>query len=645
MLVDYTDLIDATKAKFSEINHWPEIKFNEQDKIKLKEIPVISFVNDYSIQLKIDNNHAVIPSQYVLYSIAIKELALYIKDYLDAFELLKSTKTQNDVGALIINNRLNYSGFELDEFSKNIAPQIFSSNLNLGAKSIVNGTAGNYTIRGIIDYFTSIMLKFINIPNASSTILGKFVYSLTQNKSVYDYLEERFINIFPYILKEAILKNFTKKIFSFLYQYDNLETVKHLILKNIDPKASSIKDIDFTLTSIFRTSSTLLSESDLSQGGKIRYSKDPLFMFDNEFYYFSTEWTDGTDSRLDLTSLSKLIDKYYPEFKISKDDQIFYLKSTNLIKELDKSILGENTIYYGAPGTGKSFKVNEILKGKDQKFYKRITFHPEYDNTSFIGGYKPISEFNTSTNTYDIKYKFVPQAFTNIYIKAWQDPENQYYLVIEEINRGNCAEIFGEIFQLLDRESNYTVSPSFELNHYLLEELKANHEGLKNGLKLPPNLNILATMNTSDQSLFPMDSAFKRRWTWEYVPICYNNITEERKPNDSFNFYVRLDENTKFSWIEFIKAINQKIKNNINLGMDKCIGNYFINPDNREISLKEFINKAVFYLWNDVFKDEDERDSIFKKNIFYEDFFPVNPDGKKLVEDILNELSIPISTI
>ena len=217
------------------------------------------------------------------------------------------------------------------------------------------------------------------------------------------------------------------------------------------------------------------------------------------------------------------------------------------------------------------------------------------------------------------------------------DQKNQYYLAIEEINRGNCAEIFGDIFQLLDRNSKYTVTPSNELKEYLIQEFgDTKHQGIVDGLKLPPNLSILATMNTSDQSLFPMDSAFKRRWDWEYIPICYDNIPE----NESFGYEVIIDEKHSFKWIDFIKNINAVIKSNPNLGMDKCIGNYFIKSNSKEITLKEFINKAIFYLWNDVFKDEDSSDSIFDKGISYEDFFPIETNGKEEVKKILNDLDI-----
>lgn len=290
-------------------------------------------------------------------------------------------------------------------------------------------------------------------------------------------------------------------------------------------------------------------------------------------------------------------------------------------------------IFYGAPGTGKSHKVKEITKiPEEQGRVERITFHPEYDYSSFVGGYKPTMDGD------NIRYEFVPQAFTNIYTKAWNDLDNDYYLVIEEINRGNCAEIFGDIFQLLDRTNDYKITPSKELKEHLEIELKDNSSIDAEKLLLPPNLNILATMNTSDQSLFPMDSAFKRRWDWEYIPI---NYSREEDKNSSAKFVVKLSNKESFKWLDFIEKVNEKISKNDNLGMDKCLGNYFIKPENDEIEIETFINKAIFYLWNDVFKDEIEEDSIFKNKTTYENFFPIDDEnGKQKVRDILEDLKI-----
>ena len=199
-----------------------------------------------------------------------------------------------------------------------------------------------------------------------------------------------------------------------------------------------------------------------------------------------------------------------------------------------------------------------------------------------------------------ISYEFAPQIFANAYVKAWEDTRKPVYLIIEEINRGNCAQIFGDLFQLLDRDkttgkSEYPIKADKDLVAHIEKVLGAGHEGIKNGeLCLPSNLIIYATMNTSDQSLFPMDSAFKRRWDWEYVPINYS------KDIDSGRFIIEIDDDTKYSWVEFLESVNDKIYDATN-SEDKQMGNFFIK---KSIKANEFVNKVMFYLWNEVCKEE-----------------------------------------
>ncbi|MGN7203815.1 McrB family protein [Pedobacter sp. SAFR-022] len=288
------------------------------------------------------------------------------------------------------------------------------------------------------------------------------------------------------------------------------------------------------------------------------------------------------------------------------------------------------TIYFGAPGTGKSFRVAEVLRGRETTT-QRVIFHPDYDYSSFVGGFKPKQD-----EAGNIGYGFVPQIFTNMYVRAWADLDQDYYIVIEEINRGNCAEIFGDVFQLLDRNPDYKVVPSNEMNAYLIEALGFDHPGVANGLHLPPNLSILATMNTSDQSLYPMDSAFKRRWEWEYIPINY----EKGEQNKSSKYTIIIDEETAVNWLDFINTVNTgNISTNPNLGMDKCIGNYFIKPSKDDIiPINDFINKVIFYLWYDVFKDEEN--SFFLDNTTYESFFPIQTNGVREVKRMMESLSL-----
>lgn len=200
----------------------------------------------------------------------------------------------------------------------------------------------------------------------------------------------------------------------------------------------------------------------------------------------------------------------------------------------------------------------------------------------------------------NIIYKFSPQVFTNAYIKAWQNTDKPVYLVIEEINRGNCAQIFGDLFQLLDRDkttgkSEYPIKADKDLIAYIKKKLGVGHEGVKNGeLCLPSNLIIYATMNTSDQSLFPMDSAFKRRWDWEYIPINYS------KEVDSGKFIIKLEDNTEYLWVDFLESINNEILKTT-ISEDKQMGNFFIK---KSVDTKEFVNKVMFYLWNEICKEE-----------------------------------------
>ena len=217
-------------------------------------------------------------------------------------------------------------------------------------------------------------------------------------------------------------------------------------------------------------------------------------------------------------------------------------------------------------------------------------------------------DFAKKTDNRNIVYSFVPQAFTKAYLRAWQTTE-PVYLIIEEINRGNCAQIFGDLFQLLDRKcdgfSEYPIKADNDLAAYLAEKLSDSPrtnipELVKSGeeLVLPSNLYIWATMNTSDQSLFPIDSAFKRRWDWEYEPIKYKNID-----------WVIDIKGEKFSWVSFQREINKRIFA-ANSSEDKMLGDYFVNPYDGIITEKILLNKILFYLWNDVCKDGEG--DIFK---------------------------------
>lgn len=325
-------------------------------------------------------------------------------------------------------------------------------------------------------------------------------------------------------------------------------------------------------------------------------------------------------------------------------------------------------IFYGAPGTGKSFKIKRETKNQSKI---RTTFHPDSDYSTFVGCYKPTmnedvkydKQGNEKSCTKQIEYAFVAQAFLKAYVKAWKfycsaedGTAKAQYLIIEEINRGNCAQIFGDLFQLLDRNedgySTYPIVADTDIQKYLSKEFEKVNipdslnaiyddydgnivEDIKNGivLALPNNLYIWATMNTSDQSLFPIDSAFKRRWDWKYMPI------DTQKEN--WNIEV---DGKKYSWSDFLEAVNEQIFE-VTKSEDKKLGFYFCRANNHVVDAEKFVGKVIFYLYNDVFKDYGYDRKMFQgedgKTIQFHEYFQSNGDiNEQKAALFLNNLEI-----
>lgn len=310
-------------------------------------------------------------------------------------------------------------------------------------------------------------------------------------------------------------------------------------------------------------------------------------------------------------------------------------------------------IFYGAPGTGKSHSVKtETEAWEERGRVVRTTFHPDSDYSTFVGAYKPTTE---SVQRYDIynkpmtrdgvpvmeqiiTYEFVGQAFLQSYIDAWKNREEPEFLIIEEINRGNCAQIFGDLFQLLDRGddgySEYAIKADKDLQKHLSKAFKEveieDFPNVKAGkeLLLPNNLYIRATMNTSDQSLFPIDSAFKRRWDWKYRPIS----------NAQLGWKIEAD-GMLYDWWEFLERINREIGTTTN-SEDKKLGYFFCKAKEGRISAETFVGKVVFYLWNDVFKDYDLSNSFFDDGeggkLTFDKFYFVEDNETRIAEESIS---------
>ena len=402
---------------------------------------------------------------------------------------------------------------------------------------------------------------------------------------------------------------------------------------------------------------------------------------DNRFYFnglledFTYIDSDGNSQKAKFTLRNYLAGGYSDVHFKKANDGIFDVTVTNVqeayyddkengLEEIDyKPSLDKplQQIYFGAPGTGKSHEIKDQIK-KHKSF--RITFHPDTDYSSFVGAYKPTSvevpmlttlgekaipvkdmEGNPLTEN-KIIYTYVKQAFLNAYIEAWKERENEnpqpVFLVIEEINRGNCAQIFGDIFQLLDRNdagfSDYAIVPDTDLSRHVKKDLEklviADREKINaiyeeceadmvdkvlkgEVLLLPNNLYIWATMNTSDQSLFPIDSAFKRRWDWKYI-----KIADAQK-----NWQIKVGTKN-YDWWQFVQAINYFVFD-ATQSEDKNLGYFFAKAKNGIISAETFVSKVMFYLYTDVFKDYSFSGDIFKgtngEEMTFQSFY--NADG------------------
>lgn len=356
--------------------------------------------------------------------------------------------------------------------------------------------------------------------------------------------------------------------------------------------------------------------------------------YEDEEYYFLKEQSSNSLATFAENINTIYKDRYFIEIADGRY-RLYELNNSDITKhnsdnDTHESLVfiqsAQQIIYYGAPGTGKS---HTIKKKEDAGLACiRTTFHPDSDYATFVGCYKP-HRIKEGERKGEITYEFVEQALLEAYKMAWLHPDQETALVIEEINRGNCAQVFGDIFQLLDRDedgwSTYPIKADTDICDHLealalpgYNETMMAHFGKDKGgyrfMALPPNLSILATMNTSDQSLFPIDSAFKRRWDWKYVPISQGCDKE----GNLLAWTIESDAADK-DWWHFLMSINGII-HSVTKSEDKELGFFFTKADAQGvISAEKFVNKVVFYLWTDVFKTYGFRSDIFDKD----------PDGKE----------------
>lgn len=297
---------------------------------------------------------------------------------------------------------------------------------------------------------------------------------------------------------------------------------------------------------------------------------------------------------LSLSNIENTID--YLTSKVSDLDSLISVQLNEARQEQGSYVtdtVGENRIYYGAPGTGKSYAISQVV---DESRAVRIVFHADTQFSDFVGCLKPTKIEN------ELTYSFRPGPFVTALIQALKNPSAHFWLVIEEINRAAAPAVFGEIFQLLDRddqgESTYSVSPSDpDMISYVENELGKKLQSGK--ISIPKNLSLLATMNSSDQAVMPLDTAFKRRWKFQYIPLDFTHCAI-----GDFTFVRENSELSKVSWSTFARTINALLSE-LDIPEDRHLGPYFLS--NQELKSEEsakeaLVGKLFLYLWDDVLR-------------------------------------------
>ena len=655
---------DITPALVREFHITGDLKNRIQIMLMQRTVTRVNIMSSSTSILQSGNN-IVFPNQYFAIAAMCYDIAAELIKYCDFFDdnVRNDPQLINVLKAEQYDNQ-QYAGL----FDNDNDKELFTSFLRGGdfrpGKEIFDSSPRPRQSKEVLG---SCVLKKVKLPDHSSGYLGDLIYYLSKNIDLYGQLKN---DLMRQMVRRELCR--TNNAAGF-YRHVLRTTLEY------DPNFSQINSFD-------RSNQRYIKIGDFKAGRNRAFPPNRPSDVDD-----SIRWINGNCEYCANLEFGhdELCSDFFPEYNrvycdkytLERENGEFvlyeYPNANNGVPNHEVNSICQK-IFYGAPGTGKSHKIdyevpvdsNEIggrlgLRTVDKDFKFRTTFHPDYDYAQFVGAYKPKNDSVTLAEDGErpagaaenrincITYEFAPQVFAKAYVRAWNEYlkvqcapyAEKVYLVIEEINRGNCAQIFGDIFQLLDRKegrSDYPIDVDTDFAKYIEEQLSnvrladgtiVNYwNDYKNKIQtwdspeqgegpadnvfckiaLPPNFNILATMNTSDQSLFPMDSAFKRRFDWEYVPI-----KDERDDTCGAEWNADLYKimTTEYDWLAFLKGVNENIFK-VTRSEDKQMGEFFIKPKSADniITLEEFRSKVLFYLWDSIYKDEmDNSDAkIFK---------------------------------
>lgn len=575
-----------------------EVAFDEEAIAEFSKLPLDLELLEHSAKLKTSSdNHAYLPCHYFLYALKVRPFALMLHEYVNLKEQVVSSLTGNNkakasaLQALVTSpSPSNTITNALDTYSQNNFFNFFKNgDKRLGAKEPIN--SGRGVIRTDIDIFGSIMLKALPVPDDSSNALGRLIYAFSKSSQIYDFLVNKYASSLPYLFKSENGDELLYLIFITLGLEGHFDT----ILKGT-----------IGTTRIFSigvvADALLLNTTPVS--GNPSYFDTPIHCSTStstasKVYVFFKKGL--LDDEATLKELSNHVSSFWPYALIDKSEEVFYLKPVPKVNT-PRLEVGCNKIIYGAPGTGKSHQIHTVECLGAEKVV--TVFHPDTQYNDFVGALKPMMKIDIDGNS-TVTYQFRPGPFTNALVKAKRSPSTHVCLIIEEINRAPAAAVFGELFQLLDRnatgESTYKIDAADpDMLLYINEQLRTSGVPELTQLEIPANLSILATMNSSDQAVMPLDTAFKRRWSFEYLEIDFSNSAVPQTEIDVST------GNGKYTikWPDLAKAINDVL---IGTGIaeDRLIGPFFLNSKEliNPSSAKDALNGKLFvYLWDDVLR-------------------------------------------
>ena len=602
-----------------------EIEIEENLQYDIKDLFISNDEKDvrimkYTSSVAIDQNRIVFPNQYFLFAAMCYDFAkelikycIFFDEHIRPSQSLKDALTQKkytDEFNNLFNNESDREYFKQFLDSEDFRP----------GKKFFNGDK----VRGTKDIFGSCILKKLNVPDSSSNYLGNIVYYLAQNDTLYQKIRAELLK--TEIVQSSKAADFLRKVLT-----------NTLIL---DKDFSAIHDFDNNSKEFLKLNGFNVGRNSNNLPTRNSdYDSTILWSYNGVTYYANLEITPNAMETLFFPAYNHA---YNHIFSLAKENNQYVMWKFKNTRE-KKSHSPVQIIYYGVPGCGKSHQIQEDLKAKgiteENHQQKRVVFHPDYCNADFVGQILPITKKDGG-----IRYQFKAGPFTKILRDAYENPGKEYALIIEEINRGNAAAIFGDLFQLLDRKRNNDPIEKVNGNSYgpgwsdyCIENdyINAYFRGAYDSeeipvplppktlgnitfndnvdIRLPPNLSLYATMNTSDQNVFTLDNAFQRRWEMKLISNDLEN--DEAHPDEKAQYNQEIGD-TGVKWGAFRDEINKIImqsaeENGLSSMEDKRLGGWFITPkknpeagENAQpvITKKAFAEKVLKYLWDDAFK-------------------------------------------